>query len=548
MKAKGYFGAFIERLELLPSPKHRPPARRPLSGLTFAINDSIDVQGYVTGYGSSDWKRTHVAAGKTARVVTKMLRGGATCAGKTVMDELGFGILGENTNYGTPTNPIKPSHIPGGSSSGSAVAVAAKLIDFALGSDTIGDIRVPASFCGILGFRPSHGVISAIGVLPNSESLDTVGCLASDLSVLHRLGHVLLQLNPLDPKRRRIIIADDVFQLSKFPVLKTVHIVRKVTEKLSGYQTPKHMKFGQYIASKVPSLNMFYDDLTNQQSGIFTLKALSSAMLLLQRYEFKRNHEEWIKSVKPKLGPHVSSRVWEAIYTVQENVESLYKVRMEMRAALESLLKDDGILVIPTVADGPLELNSRGLPAESGDRMHALLSIANMSGVCQVAIPLGQHEEAPISVSFIASHRANKFLLDTVLDMYSSLQEEVNIVSASSPLPDTDDEDRISNLPINLSVNQSSEKTNFVNFVEKIFFHTKNLKSFSLTYHGELEIKADCTIMCHRNDLGTKRSKSKNSSCLGQGSADQVDPVNSVVLISSLSLHVYCVCPRRFTT
>ncbi|KAI3445736.1 hypothetical protein Pfo_002401 [Paulownia fortunei] len=444
VKAKSYveedFGAFIERFELLPFPQPPPPAARvPLSGLTFAINDNFDIKGYVTGYGSADWKRTHEEAGKTALVVMTMLRSGATCLGKTVMDELGFGILGENKNYGTPTNPQKPSHVPGGSSSGSAVAVAAQIVDFALGTDTIGCIRVPASFCGLLGFRPSHGIVSTIGVLPNSQSLDTVGWLASDPSVLHRVGCALLHFNALESKRmRRIIIADDLFQLSKVPLQKTVYVVSKATEKLSGYQTPKHMNFGQYIASNVPSLKFFCEESTNQQAGISTLRALSSAMLFLQRYEFKINHEEWIKSVKPKLGPDVSSRVRAAINTTQENVKNLYKVRIEMRAALQSLLKDDGILVIPTVADPPLKLNSkRGLPAEFHDRMHALLSIANMSGGCQVAIPLGKHDDSPISVSFIASHGTDKFLLDMVLDMYSSLQEEASSISGSSPLPDT---------------------------------------------------------------------------------------------------------------
>ncbi|KAI3448255.1 hypothetical protein Pfo_004920 [Paulownia fortunei] len=368
-----------------------------------------------------------------------MLRNGATCVGKTVMDELGFGILGENKSYGTPTNPQKPSNVPGGSSSGSAVAVAAQLVDFALGTDTFGCIRVPASFCGILGFRPSHGVVSTIGVLPNSQSLDAVGCLASDPSVLHRVGHVLLQLNLLEPKRtRRIIIADDIFQLSKVPMQKTVLVVSKAIEKLSGYQTPKHMNFGQYIASNVLSLKKFHEESTKQQNGMCTLKALSSVMLLLQRYEFKTNHEEWIKSVKPKLGPDVSNRVWAAINTTQENVKSLYKVRMEMRAALQSLLKDDGILVIPTVADPPPKLSSKkNVPAEFHDRIYALLSIATMSGGCQVAIPFGRHDDCPISVSFIASHGTDKFLLDTVLDIYSSLQEEVGIISSSSPLPYT---------------------------------------------------------------------------------------------------------------
>ncbi|KAL0422382.1 UNVERIFIED_CONTAM: Outer envelope protein 64, mitochondrial [Sesamum latifolium] len=434
------FGAFIERFELLPSPQPPPPAARlPLSGLTFAVNDNFDIKGYITGYGSADWKRTHDAAGKTAVVVTTLLRSGATCLGKTVMDELGFGILGENKNYGTPINPAKPSHVPGGSSSGSAVAVAAQIVDFALGTDTIGCIRVPASFCGILGFRPSHGIVSTVGVLPNSQSLDTVGWLASDPSVLHRVGHALLKLNLLEPKRtRRIIIADDLFQLSKVPLQKTVYVVSKATERLSGYQKPKHMNFGQYIASNVPSLKSFREKSEKPQIGISTLRALSSVMLSLQRYEFRTNNEEWIKSAKPKLGPDVSNRVWAAVNATQEDVKSLYKVRIEMRASVQSLLKDDGILVIPTVADPPLKRNSKkGLPAEYLDRMSALLSIANMSGGCQVAIPFGKHDECPISVSFIASHGMDKFLLDTVLDMHSSLQEEVNVVSSFSPLPYT---------------------------------------------------------------------------------------------------------------
>lgn len=433
------FGAFVERFELLPFPQPPPPAARlPLSGLTFAVSDNFDVKGYTTGYGSADWKRTHEATSNTAEVVKTMLRNGATCVGRTVMGQLGFGILGENKNYGTPTNPRKPSHVPGGSSSGSAVAVAAQIVDFALGTDTVGCVRVPAAFCGILGFRPSHGLVSTVGVLPNSQSLDTVGWFASDPSVLHRLGHALLRFNPLEPKRtRRIIIADDLFQFSKIPLQKTVSVLSKAMEKLSGYQTPKHIQFGQYIASDVPSLKLLCEESTNKQTAT-TLKALSSAMLFLQRHEFKINHEEWVKSIKPKLGPDISNRVWAAINTTQENVKSLYKVKEEMLAAIQSLLKDDGILIIPTVSDPPLKLNSKkGLLDEFSDRTYALLGIANMSGGCQVTIPLGKHDDSLVSISLIASHGNDKFLLDTVLDTYSSLQQEVNIIS-SSPLPDVD--------------------------------------------------------------------------------------------------------------
>ncbi|GMY39049.1 outer envelope protein 64, mitochondrial, partial [Fagus crenata] len=434
------FGAFVVRFDLLPFPQPPPPAARlPLASLTFAIKDIFDVKDYVTGFGNRDWERTHEAARKTAVAVTALLKNGATCVGKTVMDELAFGITGENVHYGTPTNPQMPSCIPGGSSSGSAVAVATGLADFALGTDTIGCVRIPASFCGILGFRPSHGAVSMLGVLPNSQSLDTVGWFARDPSILHRVGHVLLQLNSVEPRRtRRLIFADDLFQFSKVPTQKTLYVVSKAIENLSGYQPPKHMNFGQYIASNVPSLKQFREQSSNLQNGTSTLKALSSVMVSLQRYEFKTNHEEWVNSVKPKLGPDVSDRVLAAINTTYENMKTLYKVRTEMRAALQNLFKEDGILVVPTVADPPLKLKTKkGLSAEFHDRIFMLSSIASMSGCCQVTIPLGSHNDCPISVSFITFHGADKFLLDTVLDMYSTLQEQARIAPNSVHLPDT---------------------------------------------------------------------------------------------------------------
>ncbi|KAK4845172.1 hypothetical protein QYF36_001896 [Acer negundo] len=439
MSAPLDFGAFVERFELLPFPQPPPPAaRQSLSGLTFAINDMFDLKGYVTGFGSLDWVRTHEEAGKTAVVVTLLLKNGATCVGKTVIDEMAFGITGENKHYGTPTNPLMPSHIPGGSSSGSAVAVATEIVDFALGTDTIGGVRIPASFCGILGYRPSQGAVCTIGILPNSQTLDTVGWFARNPSILHRVGHVLLQLNAVEPRRsRRLVFADDLFQLSKVPKQKTVHVICKAIESLSGYQPPKHINFGQHIASNVPSLKGFCEQSTNLEHGTSILKALSSVMVSLQRCEFKTNHEEWVKSVKPRLGPNVSGHILEAVNTTHDNMKILYKVRNEMRVALQSLLKDDGILVIPTIADPPLKLNTKkGHATEFHDRAYVLSSITSMSGCCQVAIPLGKHNDHSVSISFIAYNGSDKFLLDTILDMYASLQEQASIASNSVLLPD----------------------------------------------------------------------------------------------------------------
>ncbi|XP_054777787.1 outer envelope protein 64, mitochondrial isoform X1 [Prosopis cineraria] len=427
------FGAFIRRFELLPFPQPPPPAaKQTLSGLTFAIADIFDVKDYVTGFGNPDWERTHEVAGKTAMVVTALLKSGATCVGKTVMDELSFGISGENKHYGTPTNPQMPSCIPGGSSSGSAVAVAAGLVDFSIGTDTTGGVRIPASFCSILGFRPSHGAISTVGVLPHAQSLDTVGWFARDPSVLCQVGDVLLKLNSVEPRRaRRIIFADDLFQLSKVPMQKTVYAISKAVENLSGYQSSKHMNLCQYIASNVPSLRGYCEHPTHPQNGAFLLKALSSVMFSLQGYEFKTNHEEWIESVKPRLGCSVFDCVSAATGAAYDNIKTLYKVKNEMRGAFQSLLKDDGILVIPTVADSPLKLNTKKrFSSEFYDRTFALSSISSMSGCCQVTVPLGYFNDCPVSFSFISFHGADKFLLDTVLDMHTTLKQQVSDVSS----------------------------------------------------------------------------------------------------------------------
>lgn len=441
-KFKEDFGAFVKRFQILPFPQPPPPAaKQTLAGLTFAVNDIFELEDYVTGFGNPDWARTHEAAEKTAVTVTALLKNGAVCVGQTVMGELGFGVSGENMHYGTPINPEMPAHVPGGSSSGSAVAVAAGLVDFALGTDTIGCIRIPAAFCGLLSYRPSHGAVSTIGVLPNSQSLDTIGWLARDPSILLRVGHTLLKLNTVEPRRaRRLIFADDLFQLSKVPKQKAEGVISKAIENLSGYQPQQHINFGQHISLNVLSLKGFLDQSTNLQNGISNLKALSSAMVSLQRHEFKTNHEDWVKSVEPKLAFDVSDNVLTAIDTTHENIKALYDIRKELRACMQILLKDDGILVIPTVADPPSKLNSKKRDTvESHNRALILSSIASMSGCCQVTIPLGKNDGCPISVSFITFHGGDKFLLDTVLDMYSSLKEQINFVSNPAPLQDANE-------------------------------------------------------------------------------------------------------------
>src|SRR3954463_3444911 len=179
-------GAFIEKFTL--------PATNdgPLRGLRFAVKDLIDVAGHRTGCGNPTWLASHPTANVSAVCVEQLLAAGAQCEGKTITDELAFSLLGENHHYGAPLNPTAPDRVTGGSSNGSASAVACGLVDFAIGTDTGGSVRVPASNCGLWGWRPSHGLISVAGVMPFAPTLDTVGVFARSAELLERVATVLL--------------------------------------------------------------------------------------------------------------------------------------------------------------------------------------------------------------------------------------------------------------------------------------------------------------------------------------------------------------------
>src|SRR3954464_15175455 len=207
MNKTGDIGAFV------PGPRVRMEGRPggPLQGLTFAAKDLFDVAGVPTGGGNHDWPRARTIPTKHAWAVQTLLDAGATLVGKTITDEVSLGILGENAFDGTPLNSAAPDRVPGGSSSGSAAAVAAGLVDTALGTDTGGSVRIPASFCGLYGIRPTHGRISEKGVIPLAQSFDTVGCFARDAATLKRVADVLLSQADVKQPAQRLLIATDLF-------------------------------------------------------------------------------------------------------------------------------------------------------------------------------------------------------------------------------------------------------------------------------------------------------------------------------------------------
>ncbi|KAB2630152.1 amidase 1-like [Pyrus ussuriensis x Pyrus communis] len=376
-------GAFVEKFLL------RPPSSShdlPLSGLTFAVKDIFDVAGRVTGFGNPDWARTHPAAESTAPAVSAILNGGATSIGITVMDEMAYCINGENKHYGTPRNPCAPDRVPGGSSSGSAVAVAVGQADFSL------------------------------------------GWFARDPAILNRVGRVLLQLPDTGPVvPTQLIIAEDCFRFSSVPSSRVKQVLVGSVEKVFGGHVIKHANLGDVVKDKVPSLNSFLDKGNPSEEYIIpSLAALSTADRLLERYEFKRNHGEWVSTVRPDLGPGIGERIWAAVRSTDENVDVCHSVMTELRAALTNLLGDFGVLAMPTVPGDPPKLQTDPTTLHNfRARAFSFLSIAVVSGFCQVTIPLGMYDNLPVSVSLLAKHGSDGFLLNLVETLCDTLKEHV---------------------------------------------------------------------------------------------------------------------------
>ncbi len=183
----------------------------PLKGLTFAVKDIFDVAGYPTGGGSPIKADESPVHRRSAPIVQKMLDAGAAFVGKTQTDELTFSMNGQNKHFAEPINPRAEGRITGGSSSGSAAAVAANLCDFAIGSDTGGSVRTPASYCGLWGIRPTHGRVDNSRGMPLAPSFDTVGYFADDAEIFGRVAPVFLGEDEQTFSLTRLLKAEDAF-------------------------------------------------------------------------------------------------------------------------------------------------------------------------------------------------------------------------------------------------------------------------------------------------------------------------------------------------
>lgn len=397
----GDSGAFID-----PDVRIQGSLTGPLQGLSFALKDLYDVEGLATGHGNPTWRATHAPASQHAPVVKALLQAGASLAGTTHMDELAYSLNGENVHYGTPINPACPDRIPGGSSSGSAVAVADGTVDFAMGSDTGGSVRIPASFCGIPGIRPTHGRVSLEGACPLAPSLDTGGWFAKDIDLLAKVGSVILE-----PSTRRKV----AFKRVLLPTDALAQAAPATADSFRQLIKQHHNLLAKLAATPV---GVTLSDLKDLQG----LAAWVEPFRLVQAYEAWQALGGWITEAKPKFGRGIKERFEAAAKVTAEQFEEAKAKRERIRAHVEGLLGSNGLLLLPTAPGPAIKLQT---PEQEVDTFrNGVLRLTCTAGLCglpQVSLPVLQVDGCPVGLGLVGPKGSDEDLLTLAQQLYPAL-------------------------------------------------------------------------------------------------------------------------------
>jgi amidase len=379
------FGALV--------PGWEPPAGHgtgPLEGLSVVVKDVIDVAGAVTGGGNPDWAAAHEAAAESAPAVTALTDNGARLVPKGQCAEFAFSLSGNNAHFGMPRNSAAPDRDPGGSTSGPASAVSGGLCELGLGTDTLGSIRVPASYCGIYGFRPTHGRISVDGVMPLAQTFDTVGLLADEPERLQRAAEILL--------RETAASATPPSRLLLSPVLLSA-AEPEVAETAQAAARDLAARLGADLAE-----TRLLEDAPSPADGM-------AAFNILQGLQVWRNYGRWIKSSSPSLGPDIATRFERAAGFNSADAEEAEPVAREIAAAVARLGSNEA-LVLPTTGT-PAPGRDAGADERERARVSAglLTSVATLAGAPAISMPLLSVGGLPVGLSLVGPPGADLALL-----------------------------------------------------------------------------------------------------------------------------------------
>lgn len=358
-----------------------------LAGLSFAAKDLFDVKGVPTGAGNHDWPSGRPLPTRHAWAVQTLLDAGANLVGKTITDEVSLGILGENPFDGTPVNVRAPDRVPGGSSSGSAAAVAAGLCDTALGTDTGGSVRVPASFCGLYGIRPTHGRLDLSGMLPQAPSSDTAGWFARDALTFARVSAVMLHEKISESLPDHLVIAYDCF----------------------GFADPEVSLALQPMVEKLARLiGSSREDMLAPQG----LSAWARAQRTLQPAEAFETFKDWIDERNPRLAFSVARALVVGSMLPESERSWARLMREEVRSRMAWLLPSNTVLCMPTTpVPAPPKGQRLSILDPLRDRITCLCAQGGLAGHPQVNLPGSTVNGLPIGLSIIGPRGSDAMLV-----------------------------------------------------------------------------------------------------------------------------------------
>jgi len=363
-------------------------ASGPLAGLSAVVKDMYDIAGERTGCGSPEWLATHPPAVRNCPPVQKILDAGATIIGKTVCDEYFYSVSGANAHYGTPVNIRAPGRLPGGSSAGSAAACGAGLCDFALGSDTGGSVRVPASFNGIYGLRPTHERIEHSGVADMAPSFDVPGWFAATPGVFRKVGAVLLDNRGVAAQINRVVVLEDAFAQAEEPV---ADLLRTLLEFMS-------------------------DDLPGMAHSRIAPDGFDpwrEAFRIVQAYETWQTFGAFVTKHRPNIGPGVKERMQFASTVTSAQADASREVVNKARDHIRQIVVPGTVLALPTAPSIAPKIEISGAELEEfRTRVMRLTCTSGISGLPQMNIPGGTINGCPIGLSFIGWAGGDEALLD----------------------------------------------------------------------------------------------------------------------------------------
>lgn len=400
-----------------------------LTGIPYALKDNINAKGFPTTCGSQILKGYQ--APYSATVFDRLQASGAMLLGKTNLDEFAMGSSTEYSTFGATKNPWNPKCVPGGSSGGSAAAVASDLAVFALGSDTGGSVRQPAAFCGVVGFKPTYGVLSRYGLVALASSLDQIGTFTKTVEDTAILMDVLVGQDNLDATS--LPIKADFRKTLKLKKRFTIGIVKEFFGKEIDNQIKKTVeqaiaKCGKQLKFKIKTVSLpRLDDLLAAYYIIQPAEASSNlARFDGVRYGLSFGNDNKIEDIfvmmektrEAGFGEEVKRRIISGAFVLSSGYQDKYynqavSLRHQLIKSMDALFKKVDFLVGPTTPMtafpfGKFDNDPVGMYYQD------LLTIpANLAGVPAISIPVGfSSDNLPIGLQIIGPAKSDAKLLN----------------------------------------------------------------------------------------------------------------------------------------